>query len=71
MNPWRRFLRAAARVLITLVAGVAATWGAFALWYQLPNDHALRVVGAALWAVFGFSVLVALWSRHMAQGPST
>lgn len=68
MNPWRRFLRAAARVLITLVAGVAATWGAFALWYQLPNDHALRVVGAALWAVFGFSVLVALWSRRMAQG---
>jgi len=68
VNPWRRFLRAAARVLITLVVGVAATWGAFALWYQLPNEHALRVVGAVLWVVFGFSVLVALWSRRMAQG---
>jgi len=58
-------------VLITLVVGVAATWGVFALWYQLPDEHAVRAVGAALWVVFGFSVLVALWSRHMAQGPST
>jgi hypothetical protein len=55
-------------VLITLVVGVAATWGAFALWYQLPYGDALRVVGAALWVVFGLSVLVALWGRRIAQG---
>jgi Domain of unknown function (DUF4105) len=64
----RLFLRTAARVLITLFLGVAAAWGAFALWYQLPSEYALRMVGATSWVVFSLSVLVALWSRPMAQG---
>jgi hypothetical protein len=65
---WRRFLRDAVRVLLTLIVGVAATWGAFALWYQLPSDHALRFVGATVWAAFGLTVLVSLWGRRIARG---
>jgi hypothetical protein len=67
-RPWRRLLRIAARVLITLIVGLTASWGAFALWYQLPSDHALKIVGATLWVAFSFTVLVALWSRRIAQG---
>jgi hypothetical protein len=35
-------------VLVTLVLTVAATWGAFALWYQLPGGRALKVLGLTL-----------------------
>jgi hypothetical protein len=48
-SPWQRFLRIAARVLMTLIVGVAATWGVFALWYQLPSAHALKTLGVTLW----------------------
>ena len=51
-SPWRRLLRIASRVLITLIVGVTAAWGAFALWYQLPGGHALRAVGVTFWVVF-------------------
>jgi Domain of unknown function (DUF4105) len=67
---WQRFLRAAVRVLLTLIVGVAATWGGFALWYQLPSDHALRTVGATLWVAFSLTVLVTLWGRRIAAGLS-
>jgi hypothetical protein len=55
-------------VLATLIVGVAAIWGAFALWYQLPGGHALKTLGVALWAALSASVLVALWRRRVAQG---
>jgi hypothetical protein len=67
-SPWQRYLRIAARVPITLIVGVAATWGVFALWYQLPSGHALKALGVALWVVLSLTVLVALWSRRIAQG---
>ena len=67
-SPWRRFVRIAARVLITLIVGVAATWGVLALWYQLPSDHGLKTLGVTLWVVLGLTVLAALWSRRIAQG---
>jgi hypothetical protein len=67
-SPWRRILRGAARMLLTLIIGVAATWGVFALWYQLPGDHALKTVGATLWVAFCLSVLVMLWGRRIALG---
>jgi len=67
-DPWGRLLRIAARVLITLIVGLTAAWGGFALWYQLPGDHALNALGAALWVALSFTVLVAVWSKRMAQG---
>jgi hypothetical protein len=61
-------MRIAIRALITLIVVVAATWGVFALWYQLPSEHGLRTAGVTLWVVLGSTVLVALWSRRIAQG---
>ena len=67
-SPWRRLLRIALLALITLIVVVAATWGVFALWYQLPGEHGLKTAGVTLWVVLGCTVLVALWSRRIAQG---
>ena len=67
-SPWQRLLRVTLRVLITLIVMVAATWGVFALWYQLPSEHGLKPAAVTLWVVLGFTVLVALWSRRSAQG---
>jgi hypothetical protein len=55
-------------VLITLIVGITAAWGAFALWYQLPGGPAARAVGATFWVAFSFTVLLALWNRRIAQG---
>src|ERR1700678_729329 len=67
VNPWPRFVRTASGVLITLIVGIAAAWGVFALWYQLPREGVLKTLGVTLWAVFSVTVLVALWSRRIAQ----
>jgi hypothetical protein len=63
-----RFLQIAARVLATLIVAVAATWGAFALWYQLPSGHAPKTLAVALWVALSFTVLVAMRRRRIAQG---
>jgi Domain of unknown function (DUF4105) len=55
-------------VLITLSVGIAATWGLFALGYQLPGGHALKVLGLTLWVALSSSALVALWTRCTARG---
>ena len=67
-SPWQRILRIASRVLVTLIVGVATTWGAFALWYQLPGDRALKILGVTLWVALSSTVLIALWSRRTVQG---
>ena len=54
--------------MITLIVGLAATWGTFALGYQLPGHHALKILGVTLWAVLSLTVLAALWSRRIARG---
>ena len=66
-SPWQRILRIAARVLVSLIVGFTATWGAFALWYQLPGD-ALKILGVTLWGALAVAVLIALWSGRFAQG---
>jgi hypothetical protein len=55
-------------MLATLIVGIAAIWGLLALWYQLPSDHAPKVLGMTLWVALSFTVLVALWRRRAAQG---
>jgi Domain of unknown function (DUF4105) len=65
---WQRFLQTALRVLIAVFVGLAATWGGFALWYQLPGHHALKTIGVALWVIFSSAALVALWSGRAARG---
>jgi Domain of unknown function (DUF4105) len=68
LSPWQRILRVASRVLVTLIVGVAATWGVFALWYQLPSGRALKILGLTLWVALSLAVLIALWTRRIAQG---
>jgi hypothetical protein len=65
---WRQVLGIAARVSMTLIVGLAATWGAFALSYQLPGHHLWKAVGVALWVAFSLAVLIVLWGRRMAEG---
>jgi hypothetical protein len=67
-NPWQRILRIASRVVVTLVLAIAATWGAFALWYQLPSGHALKILGVTLWVALSLVVSIAIWNRRMGQG---
>jgi uncharacterized protein DUF4105 len=67
-SPWRHVLRTAALALLTLIVGLAAAWGAFALWYQLPHHLAWKTIEVALWVAFGLAVLIAVWCRRIAQG---
>ena len=63
-----RFLCIASRVLATLIVGLCASWGVFALWYQVPGGHALKILGAAAWVALSSAALVALWRRRTALG---
>ena len=63
-----RFLHIASRVLVTLITSVAAIWGAFALWYQVPGGEALKILAVVLWTVLDLAVLAALWCRRTAPG---
>jgi hypothetical protein len=54
-------LRIAAMVFLTLIIGLLAVWGAFALWYQAPGGHALKTLFVLLWAAFSLTMLIALW----------
>ena len=65
---WRRILRVALLALVTVIVVIAATWGVFALWYQLPGQHAPKAVGVTMWVALSFAVLIAMWSRRIAQG---
>lgn len=51
---------------MSAVVGGCAAWGAFALWYQLPGNQALKALGATLWAASSAAVLIALWTRRIA-----
>jgi hypothetical protein len=59
-------LRIAAMVLVTLIIGFSAIWGAFALWYQAFGGHALKTVWVLLWMGFSLAMLIALWQGRLA-----
>ena len=45
-----------------------ATWGAFALWFQVPGGWVLQSLGVCLWIAFTLLILVALWRGRLAVG---
>jgi Domain of unknown function (DUF4105) len=45
-----------------------ATWGAFALWFQVPGGWVLQSLGVCLWIAFTLVILVALWRGRLAVG---
>jgi hypothetical protein len=61
-------LRFAATLLVTLVVGSSAIWGAFALWYQAPGGQARKILSVLLWAGFSLALMIALWHGRTAGG---
>jgi len=51
--------------LLALVLALPATWGCFALWYQMPAAKPIRIVAVALWGLFSVLVLLALYRTRM------
>jgi len=47
---------------------MAAVWGAFALWYQVPGGYAFKTLAVALWTALGLAMLIALWQGRIALG---
>ena len=45
-----------------------ATWGAFALWFQVPGGVLLQSLGVGLWIAFSLAILVILWRGRLAGG---
>ena len=45
-----------------------ATWGAFALWFQVPGGWVLQSLGVCLWIAVTLVILVALWRGRLAVG---
>jgi hypothetical protein len=69
MNPsTATFLRIATTALATLLVGVPAVWGSFALWYQIPGGQALKTLSVMLWAAFSLTMLIALWQVRIGVG---
>jgi hypothetical protein len=63
-----QILRIAASLLASLIVGLPALWGAFALSYQMPGGQVLRTLSVALWATFSLAMLIALWQGRTALG---
>jgi len=45
-----------------------ATWGAFALWFQVPGGWVFQGLGVCLWIAFTLAILIALWRGRLALG---
>ena len=56
------------RLGLALAIGLVALWGALALWYRLPAPEAARYGAAGLFALFGLTTIVALFSRSRTVG---
>ncbi|MDB6083874.1 MAG: hypothetical protein JWN43_1755 [Gammaproteobacteria bacterium] len=55
----------AATVLATLVMGIPAIWGGFALWYQIPGGQLGKALGVVLWSAFSLTLVIALWQGRI------
>jgi hypothetical protein len=59
-------LRISANLLATLLVGLPALWGAFALSFQMPGGQVLRTLSVTLWAAFSLTMVIALWQGRVA-----
>jgi len=48
-------------VLVTLLVGIAAVWGAFALWYQASRERTVRLLCLLAWSAFSSGCLAGVW----------
>jgi Domain of unknown function (DUF4105) len=51
--------------LLAFILALPATWGCFALWYQVPGTKPVRIIAVALWGLFSVLVLLALDRTRM------
>jgi Domain of unknown function (DUF4105) len=51
--------------LLACILALPATWGCFALWYQVPGGKPIRIIAIALWGLFSVLVLLALYRTRM------
>ena len=42
-----------------------ATWGAFALWFQVPGSWLLQSLGVGLWVAFSVVIVVEIGRAHV------
>jgi len=61
-------LRLTAVSLATLLVGLCAIWGGFALSYQAPGGQVLKTLCVLLWAAFSVTILAALWQGRATVG---
>jgi hypothetical protein len=67
MNPTiASLLCVTATVLATLLLGLPAIWGGFALWYQVPGSRLPRMLSVILWGAVSLSILTILWQGRPA-----
>jgi hypothetical protein len=51
--------------LLALLLALPATWGGFALWYQVPAGKPMKILAVALWTLFSFLLLLTLYRTRM------
>ena len=56
------------RVLWSVIVGMAAIWGALALWYQAPGAETVHSLIVALWCLLSIAMLAALWRGRAVLG---
>jgi hypothetical protein len=61
-------LRIGATLIATLSICLPATWGAFALWYQIPGGSTAKAGSIGLWILLSVVTIVALWQGRLAIG---
>jgi hypothetical protein len=54
-------LRFTATAAASLIVGLSAIWGAFALWFQAPGGRALKALSVVSWAAFSLTLMIAFW----------
>jgi uncharacterized protein DUF4105 len=51
-------------VLLVLVVLLSGSWGALALWYQVPGGILVRWLASIMWGLIVLAVMVFAWSRR-------
>jgi hypothetical protein len=54
--------------LALLIVSVLASWGCFALWYQVTAGRVLKSVAVVAWAALSLAMLIAIWQSRFALG---
>jgi Domain of unknown function (DUF4105) len=51
--------------LLAFLLALPATWGGFALWYQVPGGRPMKILAVALWTLLSVLLLLTLYRTRM------